>query len=42
MDRNTCLEAWLREEQQPFEGWDFAYLSGRMLEDQPPWSVTVR
>src|SRR3981081_3736770 len=28
---------WRREEQQPFRGWDFAYLEGRMLMEQPPW-----
>ncbi len=35
-------EVWKREEQQPFIGWDFSYLDGRMLEDQPPWSYTAR
>lgn len=29
---------WKHEEEQPFAGWDFSYLEGRMLEDQPPWS----
>lgn len=22
----------------PFKGWDFSYLHGRMVEEQPPWS----
>jgi SAM-dependent methyltransferase len=29
---------WQREEVQPFAGWDFYYLEGRMIEEQPPWS----
>jgi SAM-dependent methyltransferase len=39
---NELLEAWKREEMQPFEGWDFSYLRDRMTEDQPPWSYTQR
>jgi SAM-dependent methyltransferase len=42
MDTNKYIEAWKREEQQPFSGWDFSYLDGRMLEDQAPWSYTTR
>jgi SAM-dependent methyltransferase len=38
MDRSALLAAWQQEEQAPFAGWDFSYLAGRMLEDQPPWS----
>ncbi len=36
------LSLWRREEQQPFRGWDFSYLSGRMSDDEPPWSYTPR
>lgn len=32
------LSAWLAAEQQPFSGWDFSYLKGKMIEDLPPWS----
>jgi SAM-dependent methyltransferase len=32
----------MREERQPFVGWDFSYLDRRMLEDQPPWSYSTR
>jgi SAM-dependent methyltransferase len=32
------LSAWLAAEQQPFTGWDFSHLKGKMIEDQPPWS----
>ena len=42
MDTNKYIETWKREEQQPFSGWDFSYLDGRMLEDQAPWSYTTR
>ena len=36
------VESWKRQELQPFSGWDFSYLSGRMQEEQPPWSYTSR
>lgn len=29
---------WLREAAKPFEGWDFSYLEGRLVEGDPPWS----
>ena len=29
-------QAWKLEEQQPFTGWDFSYLDGRMIEEQAP------
>lgn len=32
MKTDKLIEAWKREEQQPFSGWDFSYLDGRMLE----------
>ncbi len=35
-------ELWKAEEEIPFSGWDFSYLDGRMLLDQPPWSYTAR
>ncbi|MGC9468965.1 MAG: class I SAM-dependent methyltransferase [Anaerolineae bacterium] len=38
----TYLEAWKQEEREPFTGWDFSYLEGRMIEDQPPWSYPSR
>lgn len=34
----TVLRDWLLAEAAvPFQGWDFSYLTGRMLEDAPPW-----
>ena len=42
MNRNEVSESWKHEEGQPFIGWDFSYLDGRMLEEQPPWSYSMR
>lgn len=42
MNRAALLEIWLREEAQPFQGWDFSYLHGRLFEDDPPWSYEQR
>ncbi len=42
MHQSTLVDAWEREEQQPFHGWDFGYLEGRMIEEQPPWSYLGR
>ena len=42
MDQKELIEDWKREEQQPFTGWDFSHLDGRMLEDQAPWSYSTR
>lgn len=40
--QRKLVEAWRREEQQPFSGWDFSYLTGRMLEEEHPWSYPAR
>jgi SAM-dependent methyltransferase len=42
MNTNELIETWKREEQQPFFGWDFSYLDGRMIEEQAPWSYSSR
>jgi len=42
MDRRDLIETWRHEERQPFSGWDFSYLEGRMEEERPPWSYTAR
>lgn len=42
MKREEIIKAWKVEEQQPFTGWDFSYLDGRMVEEQPPWSYPAR
>jgi SAM-dependent methyltransferase len=38
----SLLEAWQREEQQAFTGWDFSYLAGRLVQEEPPWSYASR
>ncbi len=42
MNTNKLIETWKHEEQQPFVGWDFSYLDGRMIEEQAPWSYSSR
>jgi len=42
MNRDELIQTWKREEQEPFIGWDFSHLDGRMLEGQPPWSYSTR
>ena len=37
---NALLDQWSRDAAAPFEGWDFSYLNGRMIEGEPPWSYT--
>ncbi len=36
--QKELIEFWQHEEQAVFEGWDFSYLNGRMIEESPPWS----
>jgi len=40
--RNELLATWQHEETQPFIGWDFSYLDGRMSQDQLPWDYLAR
>lgn len=40
MNQELLVENWKQEEKQPFSGWDFSYLDGRMLEGQPDWSYS--
>ena len=42
MKPDELVETWKREQQQPFSGWDFSHLDGRMIEEQPPWSYSRR
>ena len=41
-DRAELLEAWLQEERQPFAGWDFSHLDGRLRGEREPWSYLDR
>ena len=36
------LSRWEAEEREPFAGWDFAHLDGRMIEARPPWDYMQR
>lgn len=38
MTSGELLDQWKRDAAAPFEGWDFSYLAGRMIEGEPPWS----
>ncbi len=42
MKPRDLIDQWTREEQQPFAGWDFSYLKGRITEDPLPWSYAAR
>ena len=42
MNRAELIETWLHEERQPFVGWDFSYVDGRIAEGQVPWSYLDR
>jgi SAM-dependent methyltransferase len=42
MKQSEQIEHWKIEESQPFIGWDFSYLNGRLIEDQAPWSYSSR
>ena len=42
MNQDALIEFWKAEERQPFSGWDFSYLDGRMIEEQAPWSYSAR
>jgi len=42
MNQTDLLAAWTQEEAQPFTGWDFAYLDGRMIEGDLPWDYVER
>ncbi|MBN1873863.1 MAG: methyltransferase domain-containing protein [Anaerolineae bacterium] len=42
MQNNELIARWKREERKPFAGWDFSYLEGKMLEEEPPWSYMER
>jgi hypothetical protein len=42
MNLNELVATWKREEQEPFSGWDFSHLDGRMIEEQAPWFYSTR
>lgn len=36
-DFDALREEWLREEREPFTGWDFSHIEGRYLSEGLPW-----
>ncbi len=34
---DTLVRQWERDAAAPFEGWDFSYLKGRLIETKPGW-----
>ena len=42
MKEAVLIENWKLEQEQPFLGWDFSYLEGRMIEEKPDWSYAAR
>lgn len=36
-DDNNLTELWMRDEKEPFRGWDFSYIRNRIKEETPPW-----
>jgi SAM-dependent methyltransferase len=36
--QKELIDFWKHEEQAVFEGWDFSYVDGRMIEEETPWS----
>ena len=42
MSLGKLVDSWQREEEQPFSGWDFSWLDGRMFEEKTPWSYSLR
>lgn len=42
MNPDELIGSWKLEEQQPFSGWDFSHLDGRMIEEGTPWSYSSR
>lgn len=42
MNREQLLQTWQQAEQEPFRGWDFSHLHGRMIEEETPWSYLDR
>lgn len=42
MNQEDLIKSWKYEETQPFSGWDFSHLNGRMIEEEPNWSYSDR
>lgn len=42
LSRAKLIQTWLQEERQPFIGWDFSHLDGRMTTGREHWSYLDR
>ena len=42
MNEKELVATWKQEEGKPFTGWDFSYLNGRWMVEQPPWDYFAR
>jgi SAM-dependent methyltransferase len=42
MVTTELLERWKEDEAAGFQGWDFAYISSRSSQQEPPWSYRTR
>ncbi len=38
MNKKLLLKLWRKEENAPFQGWDFSYLDKRMKSESPSWN----
>lgn len=38
---NKLIEQWKKDEQAPFQGWDFSYVKDRYSGCEPPWDYIV-
>ncbi len=38
MKDKKLIEKWKEDEKVVFKGWDFSYLKGRLIEENPPWN----
>jgi Protein of unknown function (DUF3018) len=41
MNKVSLIELWEREENEPFQGWNFSHLEGRVLQENPPWDYVA-
>ena len=41
MNRDALIEHWKREENEPFQGWNFSHLEGRVFQENLPWDYVA-
>src|SRR5258708_25575480 len=35
---NSCIDQWKKDEAASFSGWNFFYLKGRAIDEEPSWN----